>query len=278
MGIRYLALLLCWVSWAPIGRADDLPWYTERRIIGVSELEPIENASGSVLYFDARVIARMETTEDIGICTSLRVGPDLFLTNHHCTDFKPCDSVQFHLAYERSIPRQDQLILKCKELITKNPTFDYALYRVDPNGTSPKPSQPIGGSSTNFSLDSGDLPPPLTGFPMATLWSGPLQLEAPMFLAGHPGARFKEMDRGEKCKLRTTSTEVIEERQTIKHTCDTEGGSSGSPVMDRSTGYVVALHWGGKDDFNMAIPMSAIVHDLQKNVPPAVFSQLQIKQ
>ncbi len=272
--------LIAAVSYAPhVAVADELPWQHERRVIGPSELEPIENTLGSRMYDDSKVVARLETLDGIGYCTSVKVGPDLFLTNYHCSDYKSCDGIQFHLAFEKAVAPRQQLIVRCKELVAKNVAFDYALFRVRPSGVSPKSADDASTNGTVASTGSNEgavKAPPLSSFPDATLWSGPLELGKPMFMAGHPGARFKEIDRGVQCTLRTAEPELIEERQTITHTCDTEGGSSGSPLMDSDSGFVVALHWGGKDDFNMAIPMWEIVADLQKTLPPEVFALIRV--
>ncbi|MBM4250961.1 MAG: trypsin-like peptidase domain-containing protein [Deltaproteobacteria bacterium] len=279
MFLRFVVLIAT-IGYAPNGAvADDLPWQHERRVIGPSELEPIENTLGSRMYDDARVVARLETLDGIGYCTSVRVGPDLFLTNYHCSDYKTCEGIQFHLAFEKSVAPRQQLIVRCKELVAKNVAYDYALFRVRSAGFSPRSADDASSNGTvaSTSSDEGAVKaPPLNSFPVATLWSGALETSKPMFMAGHPGARFKEVDRGTQCALRTLVPELIEERQTITHTCDTEGGSSGSPMMDTDSGFVVALHWGGKDDFNMAIPMWEIIADLKKSLPPEVFSQLKV--
>ncbi|MCX6106599.1 MAG: serine protease [Proteobacteria bacterium] len=268
---QLFSLLVVLAPTVEVAYADDLPWQTERRIIGVSELEPIENALGSPFYTGSQIVARLETNDGVGYCTGVRVGPDLFLTNYHCSDYKACDSIQFHLAFEKAIAPEQQLVLKCKEMLSKSVAYDYALYRVESVGFSPKP-----GDEGNPQATKESVAPPLSSFPTAILWAGPMQLGAPMYLAGHPGARFKEIDRGVKCALRSVEPELIEERKTITHTCDTEGGSSGSPLIDKNSGYVVALHWGGKDDFNMAIPISEIVSDLQKTLPADIYTQLHI--
>jgi|LauGreDrversion4_2_1035121.scaffolds.fasta_scaffold01440_9 hypothetical protein len=272
--------LIAAIGYAPnLAVADELPWQHERRVIGPSELEPIENTEGSRIYDDSKVVARLETLDGIGYCTSVRVGPDLFLTNYHCSDYKTCDGIQFHLAFEKAVAPRQQLIVRCKELIAKNVAYDYALFRVRPSGFSPKTADDVSTNGTVASSDSSEgsvKAPPLNSFPVATLWSGALELGKPMFMSGHPGARFKEVDRGPQCALRTLVPELIEERQTITHTCDTEGGSSGSPLMDTESGYVVALHWGGKDDFNMAIPMWEIIEDLKKALPPEIFALIKV--
>ena len=120
-------LLVVLAPTVEVAYADDLPWQTERRIIGVSELEPIENALGSPFYTGSQIVARLETNDGVGYCTGVRVGPDLFLTNYHCSDYKACDSIQFHLAFEKAIAPEQQLVLKCKEMLSKSVAYDYAL-------------------------------------------------------------------------------------------------------------------------------------------------------
>ncbi len=377
-------------------RGDDLPaWLTERRIIGANDLEPIEAALNTAAYAAARIVARVETSADsAGFCTSSRVGSDLFLTNYHCFEFKPCDQIQFHLGYERGMANDEQAVFKCKEVLSTSLPFDYALYRVEFAGSPSTagetktysfdnlelaiPDDDKAGLARTFTIPQtgvltdlavkvkithsyiGDLDVELVSaagttvklhdrqgggahdldqtftlaseladlrgqdpqgtwelkikdlasgdegkldqvaftvttngaepaqqsqtagaqpddFPVATLWEGELVVDQPLILASHPSARPKEIDRGANCKLRSVVTEVVSERQTLTHTCDTEGGSSGSPVLDRDTGRIVALHWGGTDDYNMAIPMSKILEDLRAHVTPEILAELKIE-
>lgn len=122
--------------------------------------------------------------------------------------------------------------------------------------------------------DAPDFAP--ADYPVATLWDGPIVVDQPLIVASHPAARLKEIDRSETCKLRTIAPEAQSERQTITHTCDTEGGSSGSPVLDRATGNIVALHWGGQDSFNMAIPITKVLGDIRQHVAPEVMAELHV--
>lgn len=115
-------------------------------------------------------------------------------------------------------------------------------------------------------------------YPVATLWAGDISVDQPLLVASHPAARLKEVDRSEMCKIRTIETEELSGRVSITHTCDTEGGSSGSPVLDRETGYVVALHWGGTTDYNLAIPMKLVVEHIEQNISATQFSKLRIQR
>lgn len=250
------------------GFAFELPyWMTERKIIGDNNLEGIEAAKGTKAYDYASIIARVETRDGEGFCTGWRVAEDMFITNYHCHEVAACDDLQFHLGYEKSLAAAEQKTFKCAALLAKELTFDYAIYKVattfDPDSDSSTSESSASDTSTAAS-------------PVATLWTGPIAVGQALILAGHPAARQKEIDRSADCKLRTITTEVQDQRQTITHTCDSEGGSSGSPVMDRATGNVVALHWGGTTEYNMSIPISLVAGSLKEKLAPEIYAKLKI--
>lgn len=371
--------------------AEEMPsWFYERKIIGDNDLEPIEAVKGTDFYEKANIVARVESVDGTGFCTGSRVGEDLFLTNYHCWEFKPCESIQFHMGYERDLPGDQQQMFKCVEVLTKIESLDYALYRVEkvgvPTAGSSKifkfndldlkiPDNDTNGVSKEFDIDlektisnvkvtlkathpyvgdlqiklkspegvevllhdragggSDNLDLSVTGgnglsaligkeafgtwtleardfarsdegsidsfsveifyqdadsveshvleaeFPIATLWAGNIEVDQLLLVASHPRARLKEIDRSATCKLRTIDTEEVDSRQTITHTCDTEGGSSGSPVLDRATGSIVALHWGGMSEYNLSIPMKLIVEHMKQNISAENFSKLNIQR
>lgn len=231
-------------------------WLAQRSIVGNDDLEPIEAVKGTTAYDAAKIVARVETRSGSGFCTGSRIAPDLFLTNHHCFEVTPCNNMQFHMGYERDLPASQQVTFRCVEVLSRNLTLDYALFRVE--------------TGKSAALEST--------FPTARLFTGTLRVGQPLIVASHPSARMKEIDRSSHCTLRTTNAEYASERKTLTHNCDTEGGSSGSPVLDKATGQVVALHWGGANAFNFAIPMSLIVQDLRTALPPSDFSKLAVRR
>lgn len=366
------------------------PWFTERRIIGNNDLEPIEKTLDTDAYTKARVVSRVEMADGTGFCTGSRVGEDLFLTNYHCFEVTSCENLRFHIGYEKDLPFGSQLVWKCAEVLAKNELYDYALYRVQyvsssarfvttktlpfysskpipdndpagvaatfnvamkgfvkdakvqvklkhthvgdlrlelvsPKGTSVMLQDQLDGNAIDldktFTVANGldaVLDEDVTGtwtlkisdlraddlgkldqvkftfsttpvvtvseelepgaYPPATLYAGKLEVGQKLLVAGHPSARLKEIDRSDTCVLRTAEAEDMYERKTLTHTCDTEGGSSGSPVLDRETGNVVALHWGGTNEYNMAIPMALVVGDLEATLKPEDFARLNVQR
>jgi V8-like Glu-specific endopeptidase len=242
---------------ADVRASDELPaWMTERRIIGSNKLEKIQSVAGTPVWNFTRPIARVENDAGEGFCTGWRVADDLFMTNYHCWEFEGCN-VQFRQFYQDDTEEGTQRVFKCEESIHQNLALDYALYRVklapSEDGSTPTDDRQVITLSTRGLRDGQRV-----------------------VVAGHPRARTMEIDRSEDCKILSAEVQEIEQRQTISHLCDTEGGSSGSPVMDRTSGHALALHWGGQMENNFAIPMNLIVTDLRANIDAADFARLRV--
>jgi hypothetical protein len=259
MTLRSLGVFLigCVVGAVPAAGQSDCGFADcERKILGDNDLEPIANAAGTPEYAFSQGVARLEQQIDaFGICTAARIGETLFMTNYHCA--RPCEAVQFTMGYEDGLPPEQRRTFKCERLIRKNPFLDYSLFEV-----------------ARHEGDAEDL----AAFPILSLWYGPLAEGQSVILPSHPVGRLMEIDRSAACVL--GSVEVFRTpsgRDTIKHMCDSEVGSSGAPLLDRATGYMVGLHWGGRDnEYNMAIPSTLIVDDIRANTEPAVAAELHV--
>lgn len=69
-------------------------------------------------------------------------------------------------------------------------------------------------------------------------------------IIGHPSVgpfpHMKVYDDSRKCRVvNPVNTEWSTRVNVFTHQCDTAPGSSGSPIIDRESGMVVGIHWGG---------------------------------
>ena len=163
-------------------------------------------------------------------------------------------------------------LFRCKTVLQKNASLDYELIEVEPKDAGGDDAYAESRAHPQYSADDESHQPALT------LWAGPLRVGMPLLAPSYPSGRVMEIDRSDECVLSSIEPFTTESgRHTIKHMCDTEGGSSGGPLLDRKTGYVVALHWGGRDQqFNMAIPMALIVQDLEAGLDAETLARLRI--
>jgi V8-like Glu-specific endopeptidase len=253
--LTIFAVITFWTLVAPAALSQDADesWLYERKILGNNNLIPIGDIGGTLEYKYAGAIARVERSDGSPFCTASRVGKNLFMTNFHCDH--DCATTQFTMGTELGKPVSEKVTYLCKELVHKAEEFDYALYRVE---LAPNQAQ--------------------IEYPIMTLSAADVYLDQSIFVAGHPSGRLKEVDISNECVISDIVPELTDSgRNTIKHMCDTEGGSSGSPLIDRNTGYAVGLHWGGKTDaYNMAIPMALIIKNLKAEIPRITFKQLKI--
>lgn len=231
--------------------------YVAESIISPDTLQDIEQVAGTDFYQKSRITARVEDLAGSGFCTGFRIAEDLFMTNYHCWEVDKCQ-VMFHMGYEKDLAAEKHAVFKCVEVLEQLEELDFAIYRVEP----------VGVDTAVHST-----------WPVATLTKRPLEIGMPLLVPGHPSARPKQIDISEQCKLSRAIPYRWNDRENIQHRCDTMGGSSGSPVMDRITGNVIGIHWGatGGTDSNHAIPMSKILDHLAADLPD-LYAELTVAE
>jgi len=183
-----------------------------------------------VAYTRSRAIARL-LINGTELCTAWRVGPkNRLLTNNHCLSTTAgafetevwfnyqCASCGGHDAY------QPTKVWGSKVLATDH-VYDYTLFSVGNFAGVRK-----------FGYLVLDTARPVKG----------QELYIPQHPAGQPtriaGSRG---ERAGTCAVASNSYTGYAARSDVSYYCDTEGGSSGSPVLSRRTNRVVAMHHFG---------------------------------
>jgi hypothetical protein len=150
-------------------------------------------------------------------CTGFLVAADIVMTNEHCLSTKDEGlSALIDFDYESDKPRRPAS--RVVEWLHACPSLDYALVKLAavPPGTKPltvKTTVP----------KRGDL----------------------MWLIQHPLGQFKQISIV-NCQISRSGVRGRGVNETdIAHLCNTLGGSSGSPLMERGSGLVLGLHHFG---------------------------------
>lgn len=161
-------------------------------------------------------------------CTGFLIGTNVLMTNDHCLpeEADTCDDIQATFGSEGSDPGERYL---CSAILKRNYPLDYALLRLEG-----EPGKKWG------ILKLADEPP--SAVPLKAV------------VIHHPGGNQK-MITINKCLVqnspvggrpqnnREMTSYIVP--QDFQHSCDTEGGSSGAPVLDEMSGMVQGLHHYG---------------------------------
>ena len=192
------------------------------------------------------------------ICTGFLVGPDLFMTNHHCLhdDFglRPLGGVRILMDYyqERDVdPTRGGVTAGVSELLKADAPKDYALLRLD---------KPIGNTYGWLELDT----------------TTDVDTSQSVKLISHPRGRSKEIVRRNSGIVEVPPSIAAVRPFLLAYLADSEGGSSGSPVFLREGTGVIAIHHSGWSNrftgeplFNAGSLMSSIVPEIQQWLPGA---------
>lgn len=235
-----------------VQQIDLSPLPHNRSIIQPNSLEKVTEIQNTEWYPLSLSVARVESS-GAGFCTAFRVGEKLFMTNQHCSTFKPCSEIIFNLGFDPTVSVQEQVKLHCKSLHLMEKKFDVAIFEVKEN------------------LSRID-------YPVVNLFDGTLFAEQAAFFASYAGTFSKSIDRSDQCRIVNPSPELKKERETISHGCDSMSGSSGAPVFDKKLHHVIALHWGGilpEVPYNQAIRMKDIL-DFIRTKHASTYSMLSV--
>ena len=189
-------------------------------------------------------------------CTGFLVGPDLFMTNHHClhdeVGLLSLEGTRIFMDYyqDRDVdPTRGGVTARVSGIVHMDELKDYALLRLD---------TPIGNTYGWLELDS----------------TTPVDSSQSVKLISHPDFRSKEIVRRNTEIVELPPAFAAEVPFLLAYLADSEGGSSGSPVFLRDGTGVIAIHHSAyfnrfTDEplFNAGSLMSYIVSEIQQWLP-----------
>ncbi|GAA0226787.1 hypothetical protein GCM10010492_26330 [Saccharothrix mutabilis subsp. mutabilis] len=176
------------------------------------------------------------------LCTAWRVGPNnRMLTNNHCFTSGTGIEVWFNYQCPTCGGTTSATVTKVlvSSVLKTNASLDYTLFSV-----------------TNFST--------ISSFGYLELDARVPAVGEEMYIVGHPAGKLKKLSLrddqsgGGYCKVTAVRVNGDSSQSDIAYKCDTEGGSSGSPVLSRQTHKVIGLHhWGGCPNQGVRIDLIA---------------------
>ena len=201
------------------------------------------------------VVPQRNNPSRVLICTGFLVGPDLFMTNHHCihddSGLLPLQNAAIFMDYyqDRDVdPTFGGLTAQVVSILRMDAFKDYALLRLD---------RPIGNTYGWLDLDT----------------TTRVNSSQSVKLISHNLGRSKEIVRRNSQIVDIPAGHpLINVPFVLAYLADSESGSSGSPVFLRDGTGVIAIHhsgWtrGGVPQFNAGSLMSYIVPEIQQWLP-----------
>jgi hypothetical protein len=243
---------------------------TEKQAITCdNQLMPIANAPFRIRQL-GKPVARLRFIipgQGQATCTAFMVGDRLALTNQHCiSNDREKDSALVDFNYDN----EDSSLtgIRVESIVATNAGLDYTLLKLaapPPAGTGRLHFVP-----STWSWTPSPQPHALvvvqhpSGLPKQASVAD-CQLAGPDRVRVAPGSTCNNGNLPGLDRVGVTPGD----RTDFGHLCDTKGGSSGAPVLDWDTGFVVGLHHFGfletsSDPVNQAVVHSRILQDIAR--------------
>jgi hypothetical protein len=229
---------------------------TPQAIHGAYQLIPIRQAPPEAQRYASAVgRLRFMTARAQAFCSGFLVGADLFMTNNHCIATPVRAASAFvELGYDGYSTAVSSHRVSNLEVTDRD--LDVTVLRL----------------ATQPAASWGRL----------TLGQRPSRERLPLVIVQHPAGRPKEASVDDCVSSGLQVIGLGAGRTDFGHECDTEGGSSGSPVIDPTIDAVVGLHHLGFDPddpnpepnpVNQAVQMERILSILS----PALRAELSVR-
>lgn len=236
-----------------------------KSIYGEQGLEKVETAQDTQVNSLSNGVCRVADVNGEGCCTGFFIAENLVMTNYHClscahpqaSDDPSMDNYFIRIANARS---QTQLPLTTNDLdkINLSPEkFSSITMEIKTEAESLSfQNQDIkikkllaGNKGLDFLVMEVERPRN-KNIRVLQLSDMRLSVTQELITIGYPGSSpfpgQKVYDKTEECRVSESYIMHIGGRyDNFGHQCDTNPGSSGSPMFDRLTGRVVGLHWAG---------------------------------
>jgi len=223
----------------------------ELSLVGTDGREEVYQAAEPDLRRAAAAVAKLSFVRQgrPRSCTGFLISEKHFVTNEHCiADQETCDTAIALFGYQKRSKEQVERgpQYRCSRFVGAKHDLDYAVIEL------------VGRPGDTFGRL--DLDP------------RPLLPNDGLIVVQHPGGKPKKLSR-KGCVVRTSIGAGYAADTDFGHECDTEGGSSGSPVLLAANLKVVGLHHLGRAESgrwknqNRAVRMEVLVPELTLRRP-----------
>jgi V8-like Glu-specific endopeptidase len=240
--VRITGLIIDTIQSSPssINKPDDLKPYLDQKNQWPTGMADWASAIARIRY----------VSDDDGLgyfCTGFLVTPRLMLTNEHClSSEREAQSAELDFDYDRESAHAQTV--RVKTLVRASVGLDYALVELE----SATKRTPLTMAAIGLAKSAGDKPPTLV-------------------IVQHPSGKIKHASIVDCITLVVDVPGLTSSPTDFEHRCDTEGGSSGSPVHQLPSGFVVGLHHWGKPQEgageNQAVKIVDVLNDLASQLP-----------